>query len=89
MAAPRWAATPTDSSTSTGRSTTEGNDLLELREPDTSELDTAADDSGSGADPVAGNSTESTASTGYDGLSEALKAERRRSNNLEKELRRM
>jgi hypothetical protein len=60
---------------------------LDLRETDTSELDTAADDSGSGADPAAGKAAESTTSTGADGLSEALKAERRRSNNLEKELR--
>ena len=74
------------SSSSTGRSPADANDLLDLRETDTSELDTAADDSGRGADPAAGKAPESTTSAGADGLSEALKGERRRSNNLEKEL---
>jgi hypothetical protein len=76
----------TTSSTSTGRSAADANDLLDLREPDTSELDTAADDNGSGVDAAA-KAAETTTPTGSDGLSEALKAERRRSNNLEKELR--
>jgi len=77
----------TTTSSSTGRSAADANDLLDLRETDTSELDTAVDDSGSGVDPAAGKAAESTTSAGADGLSEALKAERRRSNNLEKELR--
>lgn len=87
MATNSSTSTSTSSSTSTGRSATDGNDLLDLRETDTSDLESAADDSGSGADPAAGKAAESTTSTGADGLNEALKAERRRSNNLEKELR--
>ena len=76
----------TTSSTSTGRSATDGNDLLELRETDTSDLESAADDNWGGVDAAA-KAAETTTPSGSDGLSEALKAERRRSNNLEKELR--
>ena len=74
------------SSTGTGRSATDGNDLLELRDSDTNDLESAADDNGGGVDAAA-KAAETTTTSGSDGLSEALKAERRRSNNLEKELR--
>jgi hypothetical protein len=86
MATNSSTATTTSSTSSTGRSATDGNDLLDLRETDTSDLESAADDNGSGVDAAASKAPETT-STGTDGLSEALKAERRRSNNLEKELR--
>ena len=86
MATNSSTSTSTSSSTSTGRSATDGNDLLDLRETDTSDLESAADDNGSGVDAAA-KAAETTTTSGSDGLSEALKAERRRSNNLEKELR--
>ncbi|MCP9778438.1 hypothetical protein [Cyanobium sp. Tous-M-B4] len=88
------ATSTTASSTNTARSAGEGNDQLEPH--------TYADDPNDGveADARAGSSDSysldasdpapschDSASQGKDGLSEALKAERRRSNNLEKELR--
>jgi hypothetical protein len=73
-------------STSTARSGVDGNELLDLREPETSEQDSTATEHSSGSD-AATTANESTQGSGGDGLSEALKAERRRSNNLEKELR--
>jgi hypothetical protein len=86
MATNSSSSTSTSSSTITGRSATDGNDLLEVRDSDTSDLESAADDNGSGVDAAA-KAAETTTTSGSDGLSEALKAERRRSNNLEKELR--
>jgi len=81
-------ATP---STSTARSGVDGNDLLDLREPETSEQDSTQAEHSSGSDAAA-TAKEPSQGSGGDGpsgagLSEALKAERRRSNNLEKELR--
>ena len=76
-------ATP---NTSTTRNAGDGNDLLDLRDPESSEQDSTQADHSSGSDP-APTANEPTQATGGDGLSEALKAERRRSNNLEKELR--
>lgn len=76
-------ATP---STSTARSGGDGNELLDLRDPETSEQDSTQAEHSSGSD-AATTANEPTQGSGGDGLSEALKAERRRSNNLEKELR--
>ena len=75
-------ATP---STSNAISGGDGNELLDLREPETSEQDSTAPENSSGTDAAAAK--EPTQGAGGDGLSEALKAERRRSNQLEKELR--
>ena len=76
-------ATP---NTSTTRNAGDGNDLLDLREQEASEQDSTQAEHSSGAD-AATTANEPTQGSGGDGLSEALKAERRRSNNLEKELR--
>jgi hypothetical protein len=81
-------ATP---NTSTTRNAGDGNDLLDLREPEASEQDSTQAEHSTGSD-AATTANESTQGSGGDGssgagLSEALKAERRRSNNLEKELR--
>ena len=76
-------ATP---NTSTTRSGGEGNELLDLREPEASEQDSTQAEHSNGSD-AATAANEPTQGSGGDGLSEALKAERRRSNNLEKELR--
>jgi len=81
-------ATP---NTSTTRNTGDGSDLLDLREPETSEQDSTQVEHSTGSD-AATTANESIQGSGGDGpsgagLSEALKAERRRSNNLEKELR--
>ena len=76
-------ATP---NTSTTRSGGEGNELLDLQGPEASEQDSTQAEHSSGAD-AATTANEPTQGSGGDGLSEALKAERRRSNNLEKELR--
>ena len=81
-------ATP---NTSTTRNAGDGNDLLDLRDPETSEQDSTQAEHSTGSD-AATTANESTQGSGGDGpsgagLSEALKAERRRSNNLEKELR--
>ena len=76
-------ATP---NTSTTRNAGDGNDLLDLRDPETSEQDSTQAEHSSGSD-AATTANEPTQGSGGDGLSEALKAERRRSNNLEKELR--
>ena len=76
-------ATP---NTSTTRNTGDGNDLLDLREPETSEQDSTQAEHSTGSD-AATTANEPTQGSSGDGLSEALKAERRRSNNLEKELR--
>ena len=76
-------ATP---NTSTTRNAGDGNDLLDLREPEASEQDSTQAEHSTGSD-AATTAYESTQGSGGDGLSEALKAERRRSNNLEKELR--
>ena len=75
-------ATP---STSNAISGGDGNELLDLREAETSEQDSTAPENSSGAE--AAGAKEPTQGAGGDGLSEALKAERRRSNQLEKELR--
>ena len=76
-------ATP---NTSTTRNAGDGNDLLDLRDPEASEQDSTQAEHSTGSD-AATTANESTQGSGGDGLSEALKAERRRSNNLEKELR--
>ena len=81
-------ATP---NTSTTRNTGDGSDLLDLREPETSEQDSTQAEHSTGSD-AATTANEPSQRSGGDGptgagLSEALKAERRRSNNLEKELR--
>jgi hypothetical protein len=81
-------ATP---NTSTTRNAGDGNDLLDLRDPEASEQDSTQAEHSTGSD-TATTANESTQGSGGDGpsgagLSEALKAERRRSNNLEKELR--
>jgi hypothetical protein len=81
-------ATP---NTCTTRNTGDGSDLLDLREPETSEQDSTQAEHSTGSD-AATTANESIQGSGGDGpsgtgLSEALKAERRRSNNLEKELR--
>ncbi|WP_398331823.1 hypothetical protein [Vulcanococcus sp.] len=65
--------------------------MLDLREPETSEQDSTQAEHSTGSD-AATTANESIQGSGGDGpsgtgLSEALKAERRRSNNLEKELR--
>ena len=73
-------------STSTARSGGAGNDLLDLQGPETSEQDSTQAEHSTGSD-AATTANEPTQGSGGDGLSEALKAERRRSNNLEKELR--
>ena len=84
----------TTTSTNTARSAGEGNDQLEPHsyadDPnDGVEADarTGSSDSYSldASDPAPSGHDQAT--QGKDGLSEALKAERRRSNNLEKELR--
>ena len=80
------ATSTTASSTNTARSAGEGNELLDLRDTDASEQDSSSDDNGGSTDDPA-PSGHDQAPQGKDGLSEALKAERRRSNNLEKELR--
>jgi hypothetical protein len=86
-------ATATAAST---RSTADGAELLDLRDTENSDNDSAANHNFTG---ISGNSdaatpavTEPVNASGGDGpsgagLSEALKAERRRSNQLEKELR--
>ena len=76
-------ATP---NTSTTRSGGEGNELLDLQGPEASEQDSTQAEHSTGSD-AATTANESSQGSGGDGLSEALKAERRRSNNLEKELR--
>ena len=76
-------ATP---NTSTTRSGGEGNELLDLQGPEVSEQDSTQAEHSTGSD-AATTANEPTQGSGGDGLSEALKAERRRSNNLEKELR--
>ena len=76
-------ATP---NTSTTRNAGDGNDLLDLREQEASEQDSTQAEHSTGSD-AATTANEPTQGSGGDGLSEALKAERRRSNNLEKELR--
>jgi hypothetical protein len=77
--------------TSTTRNPGDGNDLLDLREPETSEQDSTQAEHSTGSDAAATAKEPSQGSCGDGpsgaGLSEALKAERRRSNNLEKELR--
>jgi hypothetical protein len=65
--------------------------LLDIRNPETSEQDSTQAEHSTGSD-AATTANESIQGSGGDGpsgagLSEALKAERRRSNNLEKELR--
>jgi len=82
------ATSTTASSTNinTARSAGEGNELLDLRDTDASEQESASDDNGSSTDDLAPSGHE-PATKGKDGLSEALKAERRRTNHLEKELR--
>ena len=82
------ATSTTASSTNinTARSSGEGNELLDLRDTDASEQESASDDNGSSTDDLAPSGHE-PATKGKDGLSEALKAERRRTNHLEKELR--
>jgi len=86
----------TASSTSTARSVGDGNELLDLRDTETGQQDISAADIANSADTASllsapqgatDHVTEAPNSSGGDGLSEALKAERRRSNNLEKELR--
>ena len=72
--------------TSTTRSGGDGNELLDLQGPETSEQDSTQAEHSTGSD-AATTANESTQGSSGDGLSEALKAERRRSNNLEKELR--
>ena len=76
-------ATP---NTSTTRNAGDGNELLDLRDPEASEQDSTQAEHSTGSD-AATTANEPTQGSGGDGLSEALKAERRRSNNLEKELR--
>ena len=76
-------ATP---NTSTTRSGGEGNELLDLQGPEASEQDSTQAEHSTGSD-AATTANESSQGSGGDGLSEALKAERRRSNQLEKELR--
>ena len=76
-------ATP---NTSTTRSGGEGNELLDLQGPEVSEQDSTQAEHSTGSD-AATTANEPTQGSSGDGLSEALKAERRRSNNLEKELR--
>lgn len=79
-------ATTSDSSkTSTTRSAGDGNELLDLRDTETNEPDTASSDGT--AEAGASMPADAAQASGADGLSEALKAERRRSNQLEKELR--
>jgi len=73
-------------STSTTRSGGDGNELLDLQGLETSEQDSTQAEHSTGSD-AATTANEPTQGSGGDGLSEALKAERRRSNNLEKELR--
>jgi len=82
------ATSTTASSTNinTARSAGEGNELLDLRDTDASEQDSSSDDNGGSTDDPA-PSGHDPAPQGKDGLSEALKAERRRTNHLEKELR--
>ena len=72
--------------TSTTRSGGDGNELLDLQGPETSEQDSTQAEHSTGSD-AATTANEPTQGSSGDGLSEALKAERRRSNNLEKELR--
>ena len=82
------ATSTTASSTNinTARSAGEGNELLDFRDTDASEQDSSSDDNGGSPDDPAPSGHDS-APQGKDGLSEALKAERRRTNHLEKELR--
>jgi hypothetical protein len=80
------ATASTTPSTTTTRSGGEGNELLDLQGPEASEQDSTQAEHSSGSD-AATTANEPTQGSGGDGLSEALKAERRRSNNLEKELR--
>jgi hypothetical protein len=81
------ATTSENTKTSTARSTGEGSDLLDLRDTEAIEQDSPSVDNGSGTDAAASKEPELGSASGGDGLSEALKAERRRSNQLEKELR--
>ena len=76
-------ATP---NTSTTRNAGDGNELLDLQGLEASEQDSTQAEHSTGSD-AATTANEPTQGSGGDGLSEALKAERRRSNNLEKELR--
>ncbi len=76
----------TSAPTSTTSSTGDSSELLDLRDPEGSEHDPVAADPSNAGDPAA-NGAEPAHTPGGDGLSEALKAERRRSNQLEKELR--
>jgi hypothetical protein len=79
------ASTSDSSKTSTTRSAGDGNELLDLRDTETNEPDTASSDGA--AEAGASMPADAAQASGADGLSEALKAERRRSNQLEKELR--
>ncbi len=79
------ASTSYSSKTSTTRSAGDGNELLDLRDTETNEPDTASSDGA--AEAGASRPADAAQASGADGLSEALKAERRRSNQLEKELR--
>ena len=76
-------ATP---NTSTTRNAGDGNELLDLQGLEASEQDSTQAEHSTGSD-AATTANESSQGSGGDGLSEALKAERRRSNQLEKELR--
>ena len=63
-------STTSSTNSSTARSGGEGNDLLDLRDTDGSEQDSALDDN-SGADPATAKAPESNISSGGDDLSEA------------------
>jgi hypothetical protein len=91
------ATTSATATASSARSTADGAELLDLRDSESSDNDSSAADhnstgnsGASDAAPAAGTELANTSSgdgpSGV-GLSEALKAERRRSNQLEKELR--
>jgi hypothetical protein len=89
------ASTTANSSAPSARSAGDGSDLLDRRDSESSEQDTPSSDNvigTGGTEAVLPKVTEPCSGTTSDGpngagLSEALKAERRRSNQLEKELR--
>jgi hypothetical protein len=84
------ATTPSSSTaaSATGSSSTSSSDLLDAQAADAAEQPLSSDGATTttGADRPAAEA-EASSGQGGDGLSEALKAERRRSNQLEKELR--
>ena len=83
------ATTPSSSTATSSASSSNSSDLLDAPGAEAAEQPLSSDGAGTtaAAERSAVPEVEASSSQGSDGLSEALKAERRRSNQLEKELR--